>query len=140
MKKISITCIISCLLLTSCATAGQYQAECEKIHPKFVNMVGCLKEKLNADSRSQMAGNQPYVQRYLLEADKLTYMVQDNEISEIDARIRLSDLYMQLRSSQKTEVQAAVNSWQRQQAINNMNKPVNTSCHSTGNNIHCQEY
>ncbi len=140
MKKTSLISIISCFLLFGCATAGQYQAECEKIYPKFGDMVGCLKEKIHADNRSQMANNQPYVQRYLLEADKLAGMVQKKQISEIDARIRLSDLYMQLRSAQNAEGQAAVNSWQRQQMINNMNKPVNTNCYGTGSSVHCQTY
>lgn len=140
MKKLSFIFVMSCLLLVGCATAGQYQAECEKIYPKFGDMVGCLKQKLNSDSRSHRAGDQPYVQRYLLEADKLADMVQKKKISEIDARIRLSDLYMQLRNAQNAEGQAAMNSWQRQQMINNMNKPVNTNCYGTGSSVHCQTY
>lgn len=140
MNKLKIFYVSIAIMLAGCTTTGQYQAECEKLNPVFSDMVSCLKEKLNADPRSQMAGDQPYVQRYLLEADKLSGMVQKNQISEIDARIRLSDLYMQLRNSQNAEAQEAVNSWQRQQMINNMNRPVNTNCHTYGGSVNCQSY
>jgi hypothetical protein len=140
MNKLKIFYVSIVIMLSGCTTAGQYQAECEKLYPVFSDMVSCLKEKLHADPRSQMAGDQPYVQRYLLEADKLSGMVQKNQISEIDARIRLSDLYMQLRNSQNAEAQEAVNSWQRQQVINNMNRPVNTNCHMYGGSVNCQTY
>ena len=132
--------VILCLILAGCATAGQYQAECEKIYPQFGDMVSCLKERVNADWRSNRPGDQPFVHRYLLEADKLAAMVQNKQISEIDARIRLSDLYMQLRNTQNAESQAAMGMWQRQQMINNMNKPVNTNCYGAGNSVHCQTY
>lgn len=140
MNQFKILFLCISMSLAGCASVSQYQAGCEELNPLFPDMVVCLKEKLNTDRRAQTSGNQPYVQRYLLEADKLAHMVQDKKISEIDARIRLSDLYMHLRNGQNAEAQVTADSWQRQQVINNMNKPVNTNCYGTGNGVHCQSY
>lgn len=120
--------LILAFLVSGCATALDYQKECEKIYPAFTDMTVCLKDKINADPRADDEDNQAYVQRYLLEAEKLSELVKQKKISELDARIRLSDLYLQLKNAQESDERANVQNWQTQQLINNLNKPRTTSC------------
>jgi len=103
--------------LSSCVSVGNYQTACEQMNSSFPEVVQCLKTSLASDAR--MAGNAK-VKLYTLKADQLSQMVQKKELSEIDARVALQELYVRLKRHEDSE-----------------NTTTQTNCYSIGNSINC---
>lgn len=122
-------CLAFFLILTACSTVAQHQDECESKYPKFQDMTICLKQKVKADPMYELSDEKVYAQRYLLEADKLSNMVRKKQISETDARIKLSDLYIRLKSIVDNNERAEAAEWQNLQLINKLNQPKTTHCY-----------
>jgi hypothetical protein len=98
-------------LCAGCATIGSYQAECEKKHAAFPEVVACLKEAVASDSRPEIYKSSPELKLYLLKAEQLSQRVQRGEISDLDARVELQQLYVEMgRSNQQTKASKPQNS------------------------------
>ena len=110
------------VLLSGCATVGSYQSQCEKQNAAFADVVTCLKTALAADWRPAMSTDAK-VKLYLLKADQLSQMVQKGEISELDARVKLQELYVHLKQIEDTEEMAT--------------RPIRTECHESLGSIRC---
>lgn len=113
------------LLLTGCANVGRMQAECESITKTFPDMSACLKERLSNSNIS----NRQDTKLYLLKADQLSEQVNKGAISDLDARIELQKLFMQLSQAQ---YQAA--------AAYAATRPRTTNCVTISNTIQCNSY
>lgn len=109
------------ILLNACATVGSYQDACEQQYAAFPDVVVCLKAKLSADWRP--AARDSRVKLYLLKADQLSQMVQKGEMSEINARVALQELYVKLKQDANAEERAA--------------RPLQTNCSEFLGEIRC---
>lgn len=69
------------------------------------------------------------VKLYILKADQLSQMVQKGELSDLDARVVLQELYVRLGRDEDTEIS---------NILVNMPKTRTTDCTSFGNNIRCR--
>ncbi len=125
--KLSIALFVLAFYLGGCTTVGNYQAECEQKNSLFPDVVQCLKTSLASDSR--MARNSR-VKLYTLKADQLSQMVQKKEITEIDARVALQELYVRLKRDEDVEVDGILANMPK-------NTTTRTNCYSIGNNINC---
>ena len=99
MKKAVTFCLT--ILLVGCATVGDYQAKCEDSNKRFSEMVECTKTSLSQDPR--LIGN-PRVKLYILKADQLVQMLNNKEITDIDARVVLQELYVRLKNEQNIDI------------------------------------
>ncbi|MCJ8500131.1 hypothetical protein [Desulfatitalea alkaliphila] len=109
--------LVFCFLCAGCATIGSYQAQCEQQTSSFPEMVACLKAKVTSDWRPSKRNQK--VKLYLLKADQLSYKVQSGEITEIDAKVELQELYLALKKMSDSE------------------KPVRTECRESFGRIKC---
>jgi hypothetical protein len=91
------------LFLTGCATVGQHQQQCEKMHTKFSDVVSCLERRVEADPFLGNAahGSSDLMKLYLLSARKLAVDVNKKKISDLDARIELATIYTTLKSMER---------------------------------------
>ena len=92
MKKLFILAML--LFLTSCATVGQFQGECEAAYTKFKDIHNCSKPKLMEAFRYHEYWQQ--VKLYLLEGERLSEQIDKGEISEIEAKTKWQRLYLDL--------------------------------------------
>ncbi len=120
IKKIAVTFVA--ILVSGCATVGSYQTECEQKNAAFADVVQCLKTSIASDSRTGMAKD-ARVRLYLLKADQLSQKVQNREIAEIDARVALQELYVQLKRDSDAET--------------SMPETTRTNCTAYGNKVNC---
>lgn len=91
-------------LCAGCASIGSYQAGCEKKHASFPQIVTCLQDAVASDSSPWINKSSPEIKLYLLKAEQLSQQVQRREISDLDARVELQQLYVELsRSSRQTK-------------------------------------
>lgn len=96
MKSLSV--LVSALVLTACASKmGQIQESCEASTQTFQAMAACLKTQVTADP--DMAA-EPEVKLYLLKAEQLTEQVNEGKISQLDARVELQTLYVDLKNQE----------------------------------------
>jgi len=94
--------VLVLLALTGCAgpNIAQHQASCEERHPDFESMVTCLTAQLANDPHAR-GRDSDLVQLYVAAANVLALKVKSGQLSESDARLKLTKLYMQLRSESK---------------------------------------
>lgn len=92
-------------------------------------MTRCLDNALAGESRF---ANNPRVQLYRLKAAQLSGRVEKKQIEEIDARVELQQMYVQLRRDQMADVNAAVGD----DPIPG-SKSIKTNCTTYGNNTTC---
>lgn len=130
MNKLIFISVGICLTLAGCATVGKMQAGCEATTTTFPEMAECLKVKVAGESRMK---NNSEVKLYLLKADQLSERVKQGTISEIDARVELQQLFVQLKHQETTEGSAAA-------AAYNASKPKTTRCYPVGNTVQCNTY
>ena len=64
-------------------------------------MVECTKTSLSQYPR--LIGN-PRVKLYILKADQLVQMLNNKEITDIDARVVLQELYVRLKNEQNIDI------------------------------------
>ena len=115
------------ILVGGCASIGSYQAECEKRSEAFAEIVQCLKASVASDSRPGMSKD-ARVKLYLLKADQLSQKVQSKEISELDAKVALQELYVRLKRDKNADIDSILAS---------MPKTTRTNCTAYGNNVNC---
>lgn len=106
IKSIAMSLIIWIAAGCATATVGSYQAACEKRHSNFSEMVLCLKAAIAEDrrptnwldplDRRQMSSNAS-VKLYILKAEQLTQQVQRGELTDLEARLALQELYVRLQ-------------------------------------------
>jgi hypothetical protein len=141
MKTLFITMAGFVVFLTGCQTVGQVQSNCEATTTSFPAMAICLKTSIAQDGR--LSGSQ-VVKFYLLKADQLSEQVAKGNISDVDARVELQQLYVQLKGKENADQAAALSSLAAQQAAataaQNANRPKTTNCHAIGDSIHCTTY
>ena len=115
-------------LLAGCATVGTYQTQCESRHAAFPEMVLCLKDALASAPRNPMSD--AVVKLYMLKADQLSQMVQKGELSDVDARVALQELYIRLG---REEEDAKIN-----RALANRPRTSITDCTTSDDRIRCR--
>lgn len=91
-------------LFAGCATVGSYQAQCEKQHAAFPDVVTCLKTAVASDPNPRFMSEERKL--YLLKAEQLSLQVQKGQISDLDARVALQQLYVDL-SNQSSQQRTA---------------------------------
>ena len=92
---------LSLAALTGCATVANYQAECERSNPAFGGTVACLERTFAENPR---LGNNPRGKLYILKAKQLSQQVDAGQKSELDARVELQQLYVELRNQELNEM------------------------------------
>lgn len=88
--------------VSGCASVGSYQADCEKQYSAFPDVVSCLKNSLAKDWRPGTTKD-ARIRLYLLKADQLSQKVQKGELSDLDARVALQELYVNLKRDADAE-------------------------------------
>ncbi|MEI6514038.1 MAG: hypothetical protein WCO51_12320 [bacterium] len=130
-----LACVVL-LLLVGCANVQKLQAGCEATTSTFAAMAECLKAQV-ADSSNPRLKNSPEVKLYLLKADQLTQQVSDKKISELDARVELQQLFVQLYQNEKSNSAA---SSAAATAAYNATRTKTTNCVPVGNSVSCTTY
>ena len=145
-------------LLAGCvAKVSDYQASCEKQHPRLSDMAQCLDSSLQNDDRMSSS---PVPKMYALAAKVLGQAVDDGKISDAQARFELQKLYVEIQNREQAEQlarnqifqQSLLNyqTYQTMQTINNkaaqqpiytppvqQHGNVSTNCYKLGNNVQC---
>ena len=104
--------------LAGCASVNSLQSSCESTTKAFSDMVSCLDGKIAQDGR---LSRHPGVKLYMLKANQLSQQVQAGNISELDAKVELQALFVQLDTQNQAEVDRLLLNTQ-------MNQPVKTRC------------
>ena len=102
MGSIKVVLVVSaCALLSGCTSVGKIQAGCEQTSPTFPELATCLRTSIAGSDSSRMQ-NSPEVKLYLLKADQLSERVKKREISDLDARVELQQLYLDAKVEMQT--------------------------------------
>lgn len=148
------------LLLVGCAKVSDYQAGCEQRYSKLSDMATCLDISIKNDSRMATA---PTPKMYVLAAKFLGQKVDSGEITDMQARMELQNLYINMqrqeRADQIAQYQALQQSMLNDQTINTLqsieqknrqpqpvyipplqNNNITTNCTRYGNNVTCNSY
>ena len=75
------------------STVNGYQADCERQHHKFTDMVSCLDKKI---SSNYFLSREPKPKLYLLTAKDLASRVTSGVITEDQARLQLQTRYVEI--------------------------------------------
>lgn len=122
-----IATLASVAVAYGCATAGQYQSSCEKAHPDFAGMAACIKASVASDNRI----NKEDLKLLAMKAEQLSGRVQSGQMSEIDARVELQQMVVDIDSAERARRQRAI-------AISNsMNRQSSATCTTIGNQVNC---
>lgn len=113
--------------LAGCASVGSLQATCESTTGGFPEMVTCLDGKIAQDGR--LSGNSG-VKLYMLKAKQLSKQVSDGSISELDAKVELQALFVQLDRQNQADVNRIL-------ANTQSNQPIKTRCVTNGGVTNC---
>jgi hypothetical protein len=107
MNNITVLFGILSLLISGCATQkiNAYQTECEKKTTTFAELSSCLQGALETQSSSFLSDNSGLT-LYVLKAEQLSQKIQKGEISEIDARVTLQELYVKLENEEKSRAKS----------------------------------
>lgn len=107
------------LVLSGCAKVSDYQTKCEQQYPKLSDMANCLDSSVKSDSRMSTASTP---KMYVLAAKFLGQKVDSGEISDIQARLELQNLYVNMQrqeqadlTTQSQALQQAATNYQNQQ-------------------------
>lgn len=119
-RLILVLSVAGCI--SGCTTVGSYQADCEKQHSAFPDVVRCLKDALAKDWRPS-ASKDARVRLYLLKADQLSQRVQRGELSDLDARVALQELYVNLKRDEDAEKRSS--------------RPLTTECSEFLGKVQC---
>lgn len=125
MVGMRLAIVVLAIGLGGCMTVGQLQTGCEANSQTFPEMAACLRNAV-ASSDSTRMQNSPEVKLYLLKADQLAQRVQNREISDLDARVELQQLYVNLRNQERINRAAG--------------GPRTTNCYAVGNSVQCNTY
>lgn len=120
MKK-----LLGVVFLCGCTTVGSMQADCESGSKTFPELSACLNEKV-ANSRKSSGE----AKLYALKSRQLTERVQRGEISDLDARVELQQLYVDLMQAERS----------RRQAASAAARSRTTNCYAVGNSVQCNTY
>jgi len=71
-------------------------------HSDFSEMVLCLKTAIAEDRRPAMSSD-ARVKLYVLKAEQLRQQVQRGELTDLEARLALQELYVRLRQEENVE-------------------------------------
>lgn len=105
--RVTLAAVVTPLLAAGCATVGTLQAECNQVSASFREAVQCVDAKVKADTR--LARN-PSSTLYVLRGYQLSERLDRKEITELDARVELQQLVVQIKSENDAAVQRAVSS------------------------------
>lgn len=148
------------ILLVGCAKVSDYQASCEQRYSKLSDMANCLDSSVKNDSRMATA---PTPKLYVLAAKLLGQSVDEGKISDVQARLELQNLYVNMQrqeyADQQVQAQALQQGLLNAQTINTMqaieqkarqpvyvppvvlqNSNVTTNCSTYGNQTRCQSF
>lgn len=127
MVEMRLAIVVLAVGLGGCMTTsvGQLQTGCETSSQNFPEMAACLRNAVVSSGSTRMQ-NSPEVKLYLLKADQLAQRVQNKEISDLDARVELQQLYVNLRNQERATTAAG--------------RPRTTNCYAVGNSVQCNTY
>jgi len=133
--------ILLTITLVGCGTVSTYQRNCEEIHSGFAAQMACTKEKVRSDWRSK-GQNADLVNLYLNSADVLVEHVEKGAKTEAQARLELSQLYVELKNIQgdrqlKDLYKSALWESIHKPITPQIQKPVRTNCTTIGNSTNC---
>lgn len=98
---IAIAATAAIAALVGCANVATVHSECERSSPSFPAAVACLESKIAQDGR--LSGNAD-AKLYTLRARQLSQRVQAGQMSEIDARVELQRLVVEIDDKRKALV------------------------------------
>jgi len=133
-QKVSL--ILAATAVSACTTLGQYQAQCEARTKLFPELAECIKAEI-ASSDSRRMQNNAGVRLYLLTAEQLSDRVRKGAISDLDARVELQKLYVELRSKEESAASARAAVAAANRAAAAANQPRTATCTQFGNFVNC---
>lgn len=126
------------LIGCSSVSIGKIQTTCESMYSSFQQVISCTKDSLRAQRPN--AFNFAEVKFYFLKADELVDAINRGQITEIQAKVQLQQVYLNLKASSDAQSQAAMNTMLQLQQIQNQQRPVNTNCTTFGSSVNCRSY
>lgn len=91
--------------LVGCTTVGSIQADCQKSTSTFGAMAQCI--EIGISQQPRLAAN-PSVELYRLKARQLAQRVDTGQLSDLDARVELQQLFVSLKRQEDDEPMPAV--------------------------------
>jgi len=148
------------LLLIGCAKVSDYQASCEQRYSKLSDVATCLDISIKNDYRMGTAATP---KMYVLAAKFLGQKVDSGDITDMQARMELQNLYINMQRQEKSDQVAQSQALQQAllnaQAVNTLqsieqknrqpvyippaplqNNNITTNCTTYGNQTRCQSY
>lgn len=139
---LGVAALVICL--SGCATTNvtNMQTECEAKTKTFPEMAACLKDTVAASHCSiedrltlrkkclKTKLDENDIKLYLLKAEQLSLRVQKHEISDLDARVELQKLFVELGNQADLRGAAAA-------AAGAANRQRTTRCHDNGYGVTC---
>ncbi len=127
--------ILTVMCIAGCGTMLDYQDQCAELHNSFEAEVKCWREKSSADPRSK--GNQrDLVELYLNTADYLATQVSAGTRTEQEARLLMSQLYVELKNMQSSREVAQLQKTALWNSI--YAPPQSVTCTTIGNTTTCK--
>lgn len=115
------------LALAGCTTVGSIQADCQKSTSTFGAMAQCIDARLSQEGR---LARHPSVQLYSLKTKQLAQRVESGKISDLDARVELQQLFVQLQKQEDDDTDVLI-------TVPAQNRPMRTNCTTYGNSTSC---
>lgn len=119
--------LLASAFLFGCANVGSLQAECENTTSTFNQMVSCLDGRIKQDGR--LARSQE-VKLYMLRAQQLSQQVESKQIGELDAKVELQRLFVQLKAREDDDADEIINR-------SMPNRTMRTNCSTYGGVTNC---
>lgn len=116
--KVVGTILAGGLLVAGCVTGpslGAARSSCEQQFPTLRLQIDCQKKMLEPNRKSPFA-NMAGVDSYFNFADLVVQKVEAREFSEVEGRLKLSEMYTQMRMLELQQQQAD-RQWQMQQDL-----------------------
>lgn len=127
-------------VLAGCASIKTVQSDCEQSTTTFVDMAACIDRGIGQEQRLARSDSGKL---YRLKAAQLAARVEEKKISELDARVELQQLFVQIRNTQIEQSQRAAAISAAQTAATSSSpasRPVQTNCYRTGNSTNCTSW
>lgn len=136
-RKVILICLLT--IIAGCATVATYQQSCEELHSDFSSQMACTKAEVRGDWRSR-GKSADLVNLYLNAADVLVPQVEAGEKTAAQARLELSQLYVELKNIQDERQLNELYQSALWASIFNQYQaptPITTNCSTFGNNTTC---
>ena len=99
IRFLSLVAIV--LVMSACATVGQMQASCYKIHEKFKDAYSCISHEISKDPRFNSPAKAGLISEYQITAEVLQDKVNNGEMTDAEAKLALAQKRAELGARER---------------------------------------